>query len=65
MKTIEIEVKEFNNSNLWVASSECSKQNINAMEVETILVWCGNTMKRMEFAFDVDGKIMGLQKKWD
>lgn len=66
MKTIEIVVKTLNNNTLFEATKECNNKGIETSEVSEIKVWDDNfNCHKMEFAFDVDGKIMGLQKKWD
>jgi hypothetical protein len=62
--TIEIETNKLNNNTLFNVLDECTKQGVNTKEVDTILVWVGNKLHKLEFAWNADRKIFGLQRKW-
>ena len=62
--TVEIEVKSLNNNTIFDVMTECTNKKINTNEVDTVLVWVGNVLHRMEFCRNLDGEIVNLQKKW-
>ena len=62
--TIKIAVEEINNNTLFVATDKCVELGLNTLEVSTIIIFHNGGIKEMEWAFDRDQKIQGLQTKW-
>ena len=62
--TIKIAVEEINNNTLFTAIDKCTELGLNSLEVSKIIVFHNGGRKEMEWAFDRDKKIQGLQTKW-
>ena len=61
--TIEIETEKLTNQVLFQVTDECTKQSVNTRDVETILVWEGMKLHKLQFVWGTEGKITGLCKK--
>lgn len=61
--TIEIETTRLSNNTIFEVTDECTKQGVDTKDVETILIWVGNILHRMEFSW-MHGKIENIHKKW-
>ena len=62
-QTVEIEVKSLTNNTIFDVLEECTNKGIDTKKVDTVLVWVGNVLHKMEFAWKNE-EITNIQKKW-